>query len=116
MSILATKVNGQSKVTPSQFMKTLKASKSLFHPKHEPSKETGTKPYQGLMMQLIASGIIGLQVMDTTKLGTKKITNNDLTIILPNADATDGLSFPAFMQKECYARMTSVEREKESQN
>ena len=80
MSILATKVNRQSKVTPSQFMKTLKASKSLFHPKHKPSKETGTKPYHGLVMQLIASGIIGLQVMDTTKLGTKTIANNDLAI------------------------------------
>jgi len=108
MSLLATKVNGDTKVTTKIFMKLLKTNKTtIFHADHVPRVRTGQ--FHALALQLLANGIIDLKIQDVTKIGTDKLTAEHVTIILPNGKDDDGLELPAYMMNQSYNNMTIVE-------
>jgi len=83
MSLFATKVNGDTKVTPESFMKILKTNRTtIYHSDHVPKGLAG--PFHALAIQLLANGIIGLKVHDVTKVGTNKLTAEHVAITLLN--------------------------------
>ena len=56
---------------------------------------------------LVASGIVALQVEDKSKIGTDKLTQNDVYVTLPNGVDTDGLSLPAYMIPSYYDNLNT---------
>ena len=77
------------------FIKVLKAKKEdIFHASNVPNKRMG--PIHALALQLLARGIISVDVVDRTKLGTDKLREEHLTVSLPNAPDSDGCVFPAY--------------------
>jgi len=108
MSILATNMTQTKPLTPKALLKLLKQNKTtIFHSAHVPNKKTGQ--FHALAIQLLAKGIIGLEVTDTSKLGTNKLTADHLGITLPNVMDSDGLMLPAYMIKNSYKYLTCVE-------
>ena len=65
-------------------------------------------PFHGLALQLLAKGIVALEVEDKSKLGTKKIVQNDLILTLPEGVDEFGDIFPAFMTDVAYNGLDSV--------
>ena len=64
--------------------------------------------YHALALQLIAKGVIGLTVTETAKIGTNKISTDNIAITLPNATDGDGIILPAYMLDQVYAGMTTL--------
>jgi len=108
MSVLATNVKSSNPLTPAAFMKLLKANKiNIFHADHIP--KTSTVRYHMLARQMVANDIIHLEMINNSKVGTNKITNNDFHITLPNTKYADGLSFSAYMISSSDNYMTTIE-------
>ena len=85
----------------------LKSNKHLiFHENHIPKTTMGQ--YHALVLQLIAKGVIGLDVSETSKIGTNKLSTDNIGIILPNASNGDGIILPVYMLDHVYAGMTSL--------
>ena len=107
MSVMATNINGRANVTPRAFMKMLKANKlSIFHADHVPKANMGQ--YHALALQLVAKGVIALEVNDTSKIGTNKFNADHVGITLPNTSDGDGIVLPAYMLDHIYAGLTSM--------
>ena len=108
MSILAIIVKSSNPLTPAAFMKLLKSNKTnIFHADHIPKTNTGQ--YHALALQLVANDIIQLEMINNSKIGTNKISNDDFHITLPNTKCTDGIMLPAYMVSSSYNCMTTVE-------
>jgi len=107
MSFLATKVNGTKHITPQVLLKLLKQNKTtIFYSDHVPKKKTGQ--FHALAIQLLAKGIIGLDIPDNNKAGTNKLTGEHIRITLPNAVDSDGLVLPAYMVQNSYKNLSCV--------
>ena len=77
------------------FIKALKSKKEdIFHASNVPNKKMG--PIHALALQLLSRGIISVDVVDRTKLGTDKLREEHLTVSLPNAPDSDGCIFPSY--------------------
>ena len=63
-----------------------KYKSAVFHNKDVPGKEAACQIY-AVSLQLIAASIISLKVTDTSKIGTEKISGNDLAMFCPNDKA-----------------------------
>ena len=88
-------------------MKMLKANKqSIFHTDNLPKTNMGQ--YHALALQLVAKGVIALDVTETSKIGTNKLSTDHIGIILPNASNGDGIILSAQMLDYVYAGMTSL--------
>ena len=108
MSILVTNVKSSNPLTPAAFMKLMKENKtSIFHADHIPKTNTGQ--YHALALQLVANDIIQLEMINNSKIGTNKISNDDFHITLPNTKCTDGIMLPAYMVSSSYNCMTTKE-------
>ena len=108
MFFLATKVNGSKHITPQVLLKLLKQNKTaIFHSDHVPKKKTGQ--FHALAIQLLAKGIIGLDIPDNNKVGTNKLTGEHIRITLPNAVDSDGLVLPAYMVQTSYENLSCVQ-------
>ena len=64
--------------------------------------------YHALALQLVAKGVISLEVNDTSKIGTNKLNTDHIGITLPNASDGDGIMLPAYMLDHVYAGLTSM--------
>ena len=53
-------------------------------------------PIHALALQLVAKGIIGIEVSDRTKIGTDKLKNDHFVISLPNGVDANGAFVPAY--------------------
>ena len=60
-------------------------------------------------MQLLAKGIIGLDIPDNNKVGTNKLTGEHVRITLLNAVDSDGLVLPAYMVQNSYKNLSCVQ-------
>ena len=58
-------------------------------------------PFHGLALQLVAKGIVAIEVEDKSKLGTEKIVQNDLILTLPEGVDEFGDISPTFMSDFC---------------
>ena len=107
MSVLSTNINGRSNVTPKALIKMLKSNKQLiFHEDHIPKTTIGQ--YHALALQLVAKGVIGLDVTETSKIGTNKLTTDHIGLIFLNASDGDEIILPAYMLDHMYAGLTSL--------
>ena len=107
MSVLATNINGRSNVTPKALIKMLKSNKHLiFHKDHVPN--TTMSQYHALALQLIAKGVIGLNVTENSKIGTNKISTDNIGIMLLNGTDRDGIILPAYMLDQVYDGLTTL--------
>jgi len=101
-------VKSSNPLTPAAFMKLMKENKTrIFHADRIPKTNTGQ--HHALALQLFANGIIQLEMINNSKLGSNKITNDDFHITLPNAKCDDGLFLPAYMISPSYNCMTTIE-------
>ena len=80
---------------------------SIFAPGYGP-KTKPMGPFRGLALQLLAKGIVALEIEDKSKLGTKKIVQNDLIVTLPEGVDEFGDIFPTFMTDFAYNGLDSV--------
>jgi len=78
----------------------------IFRKDHMPKTTMGQ--YHALALQLVAKGVIGLDVTETSKIGTNKLTINHIGINLPNAYDGDGIILPAYMLDHVYGGLNSV--------
>eukprot|EP00986_Skeletonema_menzelii_P013052 scaffold7400_cov122-Skeletonema_menzelii.AAC.1 len=94
--------------TPSKFIQALKKEKNnIFHKEEIPSRHMG--PIHGLALQLYARDIIGIEVADTTKIGTEHINKKHLRITLPAKDFGDEVGFvPVYTVLESYRGLNTV--------
>ena len=95
-------------LTPSKFIQTLKKNKhNIFHEDDMPGSNVG--PIHGLALQLYARGIIGIEVADRTKIGTKHLHGKHLRITLPAKDFGEEVGFmPAYTILESYHGLNTV--------
>lgn len=88
------------------FMKALKSAKgTLFHENDVPKKLTGQ--IHGLALQLVAKGIIKLDVSDKTKIGTKHFKVDDVCISLP-VTKVNGVPLPAYAIDDSYSGLNTI--------
>ena len=60
-------------------------------------------------LQMLAKGIIGLDVSSSANVGTDKFTNADVIVTLPNAKAEDdGVELHAYSLPECWEGMSTM--------
>ena len=97
VSFLSTNVFAGGKHTASctNFIKALKAKKEdIFHPSNVPNKKMG--PIHALTLQLLLKSIILIDIIDKTKIGTNKLREEHLTLLLPTANNLEGCIFSAY--------------------
>ena len=107
LHVLLTKLFGKGKApTCPELISALKSGKDkIFHPDNMPSKNMGQ--IHGLALQLLAKGIIGLDVVDKSKIGTKQLGKKNLVLKLLNAD-DDGMSMPAYLLTNAFDGMNII--------
>ena len=107
LHVLLTKLFGKGKAPScSELISTLKSGKDkIFHPVIMPKKNMGQ--IHGLALQLLAKGIIGLDVEDKSKIGTPHLGKKNLVIKLLNAD-DDGMSMPAYLLTNAFDGMNFI--------
>ena len=77
-----------------EFIKLLKNNKQdIFHEDDVPGQFMG--PIHALALQLYAKGIIRLAVSDSTKVGTDKLNNKHIVVLMASGIDEDGFSMPA---------------------
>ena len=86
-SLLCEKVDG-SKITVGGFVKLLKRNKAAIFHKDDVPKNNKTGQIHGLCLQLVATGMITFEVTDRSKIGTKKFTKADLSLVCPKMKET----------------------------
>ncbi len=66
-------------------------------------------PVHGLALQLYALGIIGIDVADTTKIGTERLDTSHLRITLPAKDFGGEVGFmPVYAVMDSYHGLNTV--------
>ena len=107
LHVLLTKLFGKGNApTCSELISALKAGKDkIFHPDNMPNKNVGQ--IHGLALQLLAKGIIGMDVPDKSKIGTTNLGKKHLVLKLLNAD-DDGMSMPAYLLSNAFDGMNII--------
>lgn len=110
LHVLLTKLFGKGKApTCSDLISALKSGKDkIFHPDNMPNKNVGQ--IHGLALQLLAKGIIGLDVVDKSMIGTKRtkqLGKKNLVVKLLNAD-DEGMSMPAYLLTNAFDGMNII--------
>ena len=63
-------------------------------------------PIHALVLQLVAKEIIGIEVLDHTKIGSDKLLNDQFVVYLPNATDATGAIVPAYTIASKYDSLT----------